>query len=272
MTENKPFLHRGDARQQVDLDGFYAELDQWVTNVSGGGTCDRYVGRRTRTHAASVWANPYRLASNSAKARLGSVAAYARDLSAGRIVEQSMIGSLAGERLGCWCAPKLCHAHVLAAAANLADGALDRFSDELTKAADSEPYRLLVTGSRTWTDELSIATTLLDVWNSWGRPLDAVMVVGDAAGADAIAARAWQRAGLPVEVHVADWERHGKRAGMIRNATMVASGADRCVGFSVDNSKGTAHCVASARRAGVPVDVVNDGDTPGECSAPRGSL
>lgn len=78
-------------------------------------------------------------------------------------------------------------------------------------------------------------------------------VNGGGRGGDQIGAgiaRAW---GMVVETHVADWERHGRKAGPMRNAAMVALGAWVCVGLPKGPSPGTRHCMALADRAGIPV-------------------
>jgi hypothetical protein len=50
----------------------------------------------------------------------------------------------------------------------------------------------------------------------------------------------------------ADWERHGRKAGPIRNRTMLAVGKpDLVVAFP--GRRGTEHMVAIARNANVPI-------------------
>jgi hypothetical protein len=111
-------------------------------------------------------------------------------------------------------------------------------------------YRILVTGSRTWTDWRTITAALLDAASGH----DAVMLVqGCAAGADFLAAQAARKLGWEVEDHPADWDRFGKAAGYRRNAEMVALGADVCLAFIRDGSKGATHCADLAEKAGIPV-------------------
>lgn len=89
-------------------------------------------------------------------------------------------------------------------------------------------------------------------------PEGMVVIHGGAKGADAMAdhwASIVQRMGLPVKVesHNADWDRHGKAAGPIRNQEMVDAGADVCLAFPLGESRGTRHCMKAAEQAGIPV-------------------
>jgi hypothetical protein len=107
--------------------------------------------------------------------------------------------------------------------------------------------RVLVTGSRDWTDTTTIAAVL----RRWRTP-GAVLVHGGARGADRIAAAIWRAWGLPTEQHRADWDRHGNAAGYIRNQHMVTAGATVCLAFILDNSRGATHCAQIAETAGIP--------------------
>jgi hypothetical protein len=121
--------------------------------------------------------------------------------------------------------------------------------------------RVLVTGSRDWSDEDTIRSALRAWWNENGRPRDAVLVHGACrTGADAIADRIWSAQGLPIERHPAPWnaldgqsQRLGRRAGPIRNRRMVRIGATICLAFIKDNSPGASGCVQLAKAAGIPV-------------------
>lgn len=89
---------------------------------------------------------------------------------------------------------------------------------------------------------------------------DGTLVVGDASGGDKIATDYACGQGWRVEVHRANWARFGRAAGPIRNAEMVESGADRCLAFIEDHSRGATHCAQLAERAGVPVSYFLDCD------------
>lgn len=112
--------------------------------------------------------------------------------------------------------------------------------------------RVIVCGSRAWTDRARVADRLFFL------PTDAVIVHGAAKGADRIAEQEAQKLGLLIESHPADWEAHGKRAGFIRNEKMAALGAHLCIAFWDGRSRGTLHMVNRAVEYNIPVDVVMD--------------
>lgn len=119
--------------------------------------------------------------------------------------------------------------------------------------------RLLITGSRDWPNQPAIAAAILQQWHEWGRP-PMTIVHGGAKGADTMAEESLsgdllERGYLRVEVHHAEWEIHGRAAGPIRNAQMVALGADACLAFIHNGSRGATGCVALAEGANIPVTV-----------------
>jgi hypothetical protein len=121
----------------------------------------------------------------------------------------------------------------------------------------SDDYRILITGSRTWADREVIRDQIADViLDSGANALgDGVTIVHGACpkGADQMAddvAATWPAA--TVERHPADWDRHGKRAGFLRNAEMVNLGADVCLAFIHDESKGASMTANLAEKAGIP--------------------
>jgi hypothetical protein len=116
-----------------------------------------------------------------------------------------------------------------------------------------QPFRLLVTASRTWHDtaviEHALAATLAP------HPAGVLLVHGACPrGADAIAAAyaAWTP-GYHIEARPADWRRHGRAAGQLRNAEMVTLGARGCAAFLRGASPGTTAAIRRARAAGIPV-------------------
>lgn len=115
--------------------------------------------------------------------------------------------------------------------------------------------RLLITGSRSWTDRDIIATALQETWEAYGSPADAVMVNGRCPkGADLIGEQEWVKMGLVVEPYPAEWDKYPRgAAGPIRNKQMVDTGADICLAFIVDGSVGAMGCAKLAEKANIPV-------------------
>lgn len=134
-------------------------------------------------------------------------------------------------------------------------------------SADAGSYRILVTGSRDFSDAKV-------VWGALSEASDAdhdlkrfVVIVHGACptGADAYADSFAAFEGLDVERHPADWAKHGRAAGPVRNAEMVRAGAAACLAFLMPCtnpqcrqrgphvSHGSANCAHLAEAAGIPV-------------------
>ena len=122
--------------------------------------------------------------------------------------------------------------------------------------------RVLITGSRNWEGvwaETEVGVVLMAV-ECLSIVLRSPLVIvhgGCPTGADAIADRWARRRDYEPEVHPADWARWGKGAGPMRNVKMVEAGADMCIGFLRDSSKGTLHCLEMARIAQIPTFTVH---------------
>jgi hypothetical protein len=127
--------------------------------------------------------------------------------------------------------------------------------------------RVLVTGGRSWEDYDTLARALYaltegPVSGLHDGGLEMTVVHGAARGADSLAAR-WCRdiagtipeTSVTEEPHPADWNKHGKAAGPIRNSEMVALGANVCLAFPTQDSIGTWDCIRKAVAAGIPVRI-----------------
>lgn len=113
--------------------------------------------------------------------------------------------------------------------------------------------RILVCGGREYDDATRVWGCLTRVYRKYPH---LVIVHGNARGADSLA-RDWAiRHNVPHEAHPADWDRHGKKAGPIRNQEMLDSGLDGGIAFP--GGRGTADMVRKMKAAGVPVWEVGD--------------
>ena len=111
--------------------------------------------------------------------------------------------------------------------------------------------KILVTGSRKWTDYDFIKTRLAEL------PPDTVIIEGGANGADILAGTAAVSLGLRRIVVRASWDRWGKAAGAIRNRTMLDLKPDLVLAFRIAESPGTTDCIEEAKRRGIEVEVVD---------------
>lgn len=144
------------------------------------------------------------------------------------------------------------------------------------------PGRILMTGSRIWTNQW-VSTDALNAALVLLGPLgqDSVLVHGGAKGADQLLASTAQQLGMNVEAHPARWNEHTdacpawdkknascKLAGHRRNSEMIQAGADLCLAFPThghalapgedraNTSRGTWNCAEKAKDAGIPTLVV----------------
>lgn len=111
-----------------------------------------------------------------------------------------------------------------------------------------------IVGSRDFKD--------LDLVRRFVEGLDdgSIVVSGGARGVDAVAVRSALACGFTVQVFKADWERHGRAAGVIRNEQIVRV-SDRVAAFWDGKSKGTHDTIKKAQKAGKQVVVYgSDGE------------
>jgi hypothetical protein len=109
--------------------------------------------------------------------------------------------------------------------------------------------RIAIVGSRDWPDAERVRAYVRAL------PAGTRVVSGGARWVDTLAAEAARDFGMSLEVFPADWNRHGRKAGPIRNSEIVAA-CDRMVAFWTGNSSGTYDAIRKARAAGKPVEVV----------------
>jgi hypothetical protein len=124
---------------------------------------------------------------------------------------------------------------------------------DMAEVPGDRPVRVLVTGTREWTDSAPLERELSRLAPG------SVVIHGDARGVDRLAGQVAEALGLEVIACPAEWGKYGKGAGLVRNRAMLREHApDLVLAFhpALEQAKGTRHMVELARKAGVPVRVV----------------
>ena len=115
-------------------------------------------------------------------------------------------------------------------------------------------YSLIIAGSRNVDDvaDLDINDALRIA--RWGWPV--AVLCGMARGPD-LAGKRWAEArAIPVWPFPADWDRHGNKAGILRNDEMGRRG-DRLLAFYDGKSDGTWNMISTMRRLSKPWIVIH---------------
>lgn len=121
--------------------------------------------------------------------------------------------------------------------------------------------RLLVCGGRHFDDWRLFSSAIAKAldWvavdeddSTWLPPLGSVIIHGGAKGADALADGWAITHWCGLEVYPADWKKHGKAAGPIRNQRMIDEGKPDAV-LAFPGGRGTADLIRRAREAGIKV-------------------
>jgi hypothetical protein len=133
---------------------------------------------------------------------------------------------------------------------------------------NDKKYRVIIAGSRD-VPYLPRYINLLDnkmrqVLYEWlNTPMDEMVIQleiieGGASGGDHLG-RLWAEAyGIPYQTFPADWDKHGKAAGYIRNSQMVEV-ADALVLIWDGKSKGSANVKSLAEKKGIKIyEIVED--------------
>ena len=113
--------------------------------------------------------------------------------------------------------------------------------------------RVLVCGGREYTDAVALGEVLdrlhAETPFAW-------VIHGASRGADALAEQWARAAGVSTHAFPADWDLHGRSAGVRRNNRMLVEGKpDLVVAFP--GGRGTAHMKAIARASGVQLAIMS---------------
>lgn len=114
------------------------------------------------------------------------------------------------------------------------------------------PFKLIVAGSRGFDDYDMLKATLDHLLQNKS---EIMIVSGTAKGADILGERYAKEKGYSVNQKPADWKKHGKKAGYMRNEEMALF-ADACVVFWDGVSKGTKHMINLANKYDLPLRII----------------
>lgn len=111
--------------------------------------------------------------------------------------------------------------------------------------------RVIIAGGRDITDQSFVFRNITSVLFEGGVT---EVVCGGARGVDALGKQWAESVGVPVKMFPADWNKHGKGAGPIRNVEM-GEYADALIAIWDGQSRGTKHMVDTMLSLGKEVHV-----------------
>lgn len=130
--------------------------------------------------------------------------------------------------------------------------------------------KLIIAGGRNFTDyellEQECKRFIMEntvrnpEWHEYKKfklmPNDITIISGKALGADLLGERFASKFGFNLLEFPADWDKHGRSAGPIRNAEM-AKNATHCICFWDQASRGTANMIENCKKFNLIYKVVN---------------
>ena len=112
--------------------------------------------------------------------------------------------------------------------------------------------KVLICGSRDYTDYETFSKIAQQILKEYSS---IEIISGGARGADALAERFAKEYSYKIQVFPADWDKHGKKAGMIRNNQMIKE-IKTCdtpivIAFWDGKSKGTKNTINLAKKENI---------------------
>lgn len=125
-----------------------------------------------------------------------------------------------------------------------------------------EEFRVIIAGGRDFAvnpaekeDNTLLYSTMDKLLRNKRRSHRIVIICGMAKGADLAGARYAKDRKFHIRYFPAEWDKHGKKAGILRNEEM-AKNADALVAFWDGESRGTANMIETAKRYGLQTRVI----------------
>ena len=121
------------------------------------------------------------------------------------------------------------------------------------KKQDKEEMKTIIAGSRTFNNYYKLQKNMFEF--EFENDISVTKVLsGCAKGADTIGEEQANNNEIPIDYYPADWNKHGKKAGYIRNKEMLKY-ADALVAFWDGKSTGTKHMIDEAKKYNLKVAV-----------------
>lgn len=111
--------------------------------------------------------------------------------------------------------------------------------------------KVIIAGSRTFNDY----DLLKKICGEQINHLEDEIVSGGAKGADRLGERYAQENNLLLTQFIPEWDKHGKKAGYIRNEEM-AKYSDKLIAFWDGASKGTQHMINLAQKHSIKITII----------------
>lgn len=115
-------------------------------------------------------------------------------------------------------------------------------------------HRIIIAGGRDFTNYDLLKRYFLHLTSAL-EPNDIEIVSGGARGADALGEKLGEELGIDVAKFPADWDKHGKAAGYIRNAEM-SKHSTHLIACWDESSRGTKNMIETAKKDGLGVGVL----------------
>ena len=115
-------------------------------------------------------------------------------------------------------------------------------------------FRVIIAGSRSFDDYRLLSETMDKLLANKHLFHKITVLCGMARGADLLGARYAKSRGYNIRYFPADWDKHGRAAGIIRNEEM-ARNADALAAFWDGTSTGTKNMIETAQRYGLAIRI-----------------
>lgn len=124
----------------------------------------------------------------------------------------------------------------------------------MTKNKDN--FKVIIAGSRGFNNYKLLAQQCNRLLSDKRKKCNIVIISGHARGADTLGEKYAKEEGFDLEIYPAQWDKLGKKAGLVRNEQM-GSIADAVIAFWDGKSHGTKHMIDFATNKGLLVRVIN---------------